>query len=363
MKKDRFNQLVKNPESISTSDVSELEELLKAYPYFHQPRFLLALYHYLEKDKQSSSSLQSIAIHTYDRGQLKARYEEIQDLIKEQEEKAKAESLAVAEEKEKQKTEEKAAEPATPQAKPKASQEEDDMVRDIKIKFPVENAMPDHLDDAFFKELEENLTILQQNKSKFKDQYSEEKEEAKKKTTAKAKTSSKAKSSPKSSTAKAKAKSSKAKSTSSKSKTTSKSASSKSKATKKTSASKKNSTKKKGNIEALDYLQEIEKKETKDVTDKRKKEQLDIITQFIEKEPELSRKNKADSKDQEKVEQADLSEKSTSLNDDLISENLAKILIKQGKKEKAIDIYKKLIWKFPQKKAYFATQIENLKAE
>jgi ABC-type Zn uptake system ZnuABC Zn-binding protein ZnuA len=36
-------------------------------------------------------------------------------------------------------------------------------------------------------------------------------------------------------------------------------------------------------------------------------------------------------------------------------------MIKQGKHEKAIDIYKKLIWKFPQKKAYFATQIEELK--
>jgi hypothetical protein len=42
-------------------------------------------------------------------------------------------------------------------------------------------------------------------------------------------------------------------------------------------------------------------------------------------------------------------------------ENLASIMIKQGKHETAIDIYKKLIWKFPQKKAYFATQIEELK--
>ena len=47
--------------------------------------------------------------------------------------------------------------------------------------------------------------------------------------------------------------------------------------------------------------------------------------------------------------------------DQLVSENLAKILAKQGKTEKAIDIYKKLVWKFPQKKAYFASQIESLK--
>jgi hypothetical protein len=37
------------------------------------------------------------------------------------------------------------------------------------------------------------------------------------------------------------------------------------------------------------------------------------------------------------------------------------ILIHQGKKERAIEVLKKLIWKFPQKKAYFAAQIEDLK--
>ena len=36
-------------------------------------------------------------------------------------------------------------------------------------------------------------------------------------------------------------------------------------------------------------------------------------------------------------------------------------IIKQGKKDKAIEVLKKLIWKFPQKKAYFAAQIEDLK--
>ena len=49
------------------------------------------------------------------------------------------------------------------------------------------------------------------------------------------------------------------------------------------------------------------------------------------------------------------------MRDDIISESLAKIFVNQGKKEKAIDIYKKLIWKFPQKKALFAAQIEKLK--
>lgn len=47
--------------------------------------------------------------------------------------------------------------------------------------------------------------------------------------------------------------------------------------------------------------------------------------------------------------------------DNIVSETLAEILIKQGKKERAIEVLKKLIWKYPQKKAYFASQIESLK--
>jgi len=57
----------------------------------------------------------------------------------------------------------------------------------------------------------------------------------------------------------------------------------------------------------------------------------------------------------------DLSAQSVEFGDNLVSENLARVMIKQGKKSKAIDIYKKLIWKFPQKKAYFASQIDSLK--
>jgi hypothetical protein len=37
------------------------------------------------------------------------------------------------------------------------------------------------------------------------------------------------------------------------------------------------------------------------------------------------------------------------------------ILLRQGKKDKAIEVLKKLIWKFPQKKAIFAAQIDELK--
>ncbi len=89
-----------------------------------------------------------------------------------------------------------------------------------------------------------------------------------------------------------------------------------------------------------------------------KKDQIKIIEDFIRKAPRLSveaRNLPEDGEDQE-----DLAEKSQKITDDLLSENLAQIMIKQQKIDKAIEIYRKLIWKFPQKKTYFADQIAKL---
>jgi len=88
------------------------------------------------------------------------------------------------------------------------------------------------------------------------------------------------------------------------------------------------------------------------------KEQVDLIEKFIKSPPKIARSK---DKPSTNTDQQDLSEISANLEEDFASENLAQILTKQGNKEKAIEIYKKLIWKFPQKKAYFATQIEGLK--
>jgi predicted Zn-dependent protease len=57
----------------------------------------------------------------------------------------------------------------------------------------------------------------------------------------------------------------------------------------------------------------------------------------------------------------DLTEKSASFGENIVSETLVELLLKQGKKEKAVEMLKKLIWKFPQKKAYFAARIQELK--
>ncbi len=87
----------------------------------------------------------------------------------------------------------------------------------------------------------------------------------------------------------------------------------------------------------------------------KQKEQIEIIDQFIKSKPTIARPKPS-------VDATDLSEDTTSFNDNVVSETLVDILVKQGKKEKAVEVLKKLIWKFPQKKAYFAAQIDKLKS-
>jgi hypothetical protein len=85
-------------------------------------------------------------------------------------------------------------------------------------------------------------------------------------------------------------------------------------------------------------------------------EQTEIIDQFIKTQPSITRKSAPPS-----AQTGDLSEPSSQFGENIVSETLVEILLKQGKKEKAIEALKKLIWKFPQKKAYFAAQIEDLR--
>lgn len=87
----------------------------------------------------------------------------------------------------------------------------------------------------------------------------------------------------------------------------------------------------------------------------KQKEQIEIIDQFIKTKPTIARPKPG-------VDATDLSEDSAGFSDNVVSETLVDILVKQGKKEKAVEVLKKLIWKFPQKKAYFAAQIDKLKS-
>lgn len=85
--------------------------------------------------------------------------------------------------------------------------------------------------------------------------------------------------------------------------------------------------------------------------------QLAIIESFIKKEPRIS---PVRAKPDEPLDQEDLTKRNKSFGGGLVTESFAKILVKQGKIDKARDIYEKLMLKNPEKKAYFAAKISEL---
>lgn len=108
--------------------------------------------------------------------------------------------------------------------------------------------------------------------------------------------------------------------------------------------------------EPEDLIETIKKKEKKEIRDVRKKEQNDLIKAFSKKTIRLA----ASRENEDAANMTDLSRTSTLFNDNIISEAFAKLLVRQNKKEKAAEIYQKLILKFPDKSAYFADLIREL---
>lgn len=107
-------------------------------------------------------------------------------------------------------------------------------------------------------------------------------------------------------------------------------------------------------------LQEVvESKEEKIISDPKRVEQIHLINSFIQNSSSITRKYRSVNDSPE--EQTDLTKNYPFTPQDFVTENLAQIMVRQGKPEKAIDIYEKLILKYPQKNAYFASCIEKLK--
>lgn len=92
---------------------------------------------------------------------------------------------------------------------------------------------------------------------------------------------------------------------------------------------------------------------------KRLKMQKEIIDDFIDTTPQMPKPSRKPKPVEEKTE--DLSAPSQVAKTEIVSENMAIIYKNQGKLDKAVEIYNKLILKFPEKEAYFVTRIKELK--
>lgn len=80
-----------------------------------------------------------------------------------------------------------------------------------------------------------------------------------------------------------------------------------------------------------------------------------LIDAFIKANPEFR------PSPEKTTDNSDLSTDSTQENDELITDTLAKIYIRQGLYQKAIQAFQKLSLKFPEKNTYFGDQIEEIK--
>ncbi|MGI4762674.1 MAG: hypothetical protein ACRYF0_18330 [Janthinobacterium lividum] len=93
-----------------------------------------------------------------------------------------------------------------------------------------------------------------------------------------------------------------------------------------------------------------------------KSSSLDLINSFLQRAPAPTRRRTAPLPSAPEPDaQADLSVRSTRAEPDLASESLAKILARQGKIDRAIAVYERLMVKQPEKMAYFVAQIESLR--
>lgn len=85
--------------------------------------------------------------------------------------------------------------------------------------------------------------------------------------------------------------------------------------------------------------------------------QYNIIDQFLKLNPRLKAMQSVKMKQEP---QEDLSLRNSKIKKGIASESLANIFLNQGKVKKAIKIYEQLLLKYPEKKSYFAGQIEKL---
>lgn len=303
MNSEKFTTIVKYPEVLASTDITALSDLSKSYPYSQVIHSLLAKAHFNAGSPETRQTIGVAAIHATNRQALKDYVTNIQSHT----------------------------------TFPEHREEAPLHTHFPRIDFGTTSTKENYLyDDDYFRasamlreEVKTHLDMLLSSKQHYNIALQQFEEEA----------SKKEKPAPRRRSA------TKTTATAAKKKTTTRKAAD-------NGATKKN--------EAGDELAAATENSLKTTTKKKEglkaNDQKKIIDKFIKNEPRISAKQASPFAAPAK----DLSEGTTKPADDLISENLASILIDQGKKEKAVEMYKKLIWKFPQKKSYFVALIEKL---
>ncbi|MEM9417045.1 MAG: hypothetical protein AAF963_01695 [Bacteroidota bacterium] len=109
------------------------------------------------------------------------------------------------------------------------------------------------------------------------------------------------------------------------------------------------------------YINAIRQRSKRPITKQKSLAQLNIIQDFMQKDVPFKPRPLQAMPDEDFY--LDLTQNSTAFHEDLATETLARVLIQQGKLARALDIYTQLSLKFPEKKAYFASLIEELKSQ
>ena len=110
-----------------------------------------------------------------------------------------------------------------------------------------------------------------------------------------------------------------------------------------------------------DYINTIQQKAQHKITKQKSLAQLDSIQAFLQKY--VNFKPQSLQVVPHEDFQVDLTQQSTAFHDDMATETLAQILWQQGKLQRALAIYEKLMLKFPEKRTYFASLIEQIKRQ
>jgi hypothetical protein len=310
LSKSKLNSLL-SAEHYSPSDLVFLKKVVQEKPYFQSARFALARASRQLKDPNHKIYTNFALIYSTEKNVLKAYVLDKLDFKRTAQSRVSVKDIS---------TEEKSEVLTQPPA----------------TTHPIDHLNQDQLDNLIH-EIELNIKEIEENKAKFFSQDWDMNESTKKSSASKKKSS-----------------------THSKKKVSEPVSGKVKRAAKKTikTTTRKDADDKKANPGVThSILEELEHKKEVEKLGKTQLQQIKIIDDFLNNPIELK-----ENPLEELIEPVkDLSTNSVEKREDIISENLANIHLKQGKKDKAIDILKKLIWKFPQKKAYFAGRIEEIK--